>query len=626
MKFKTPYQEFIYTRTYSRFDWEKGRREYFPESVERYFKFMMERVPKSRHDLFLETKDDMLGLEAMPSMRALWSAGPALERENIAGYNCAATVIDNIESFHEIMYILLCGGGVGYSVERKFVEQLPKVPEVIKREEFGLIFEDSKEGWAGGFNTYLKSLFVGSELIYDLSKIRPEGAVLRTFGGRASGPEPLRLLLEFTKATILNARGRKLTPIECHDICCYIGNVVVSGGVRRSALLSLSNLTDLQMRRAKEGNFYDTHPYRAMANNSVCYTRQPDMRTFLEEWLELMASGSGERGIFNREACNNLLGDSRRTPHEDFVCNPCSEIILRPKQFCNLSEVVVRKTDTLSRICDKVRSATILGTIQGTLTDFGVIGSEWKANCDEERLLGVSLTGIYDHPILSGNKGFDRLEDWLNTMKLVAQKTNKKWAKYLGVPQSAAITCVKPSGTVSQLVNSASGIHPRYSRFYLRRVEVSPTDPLAKMMIEQGVPHFFDGETKVKFEFPTKGPAGTTERHEVSALDQLNLWKQYQSHWCEHKPSMTVYVRDNEWLETGAWVYKNWNSVSGISFLPYDAGVYVKPPYEEIDESTYRALNSKFPKIDFTMLPEYESEDYTEGSREIACQGGACEV
>jgi ribonucleoside-diphosphate reductase alpha chain len=630
------YSEFIYKRTYSRWIWDQQRRERWEETVDRYFDFFRDKVPTNLQRSFDKAREFVLEKKIMPSMRALWSAGPALENDNIAGYNCAYVVIDRVKALSEIMYILMNGCGAGFSVERQYINNLPEIPAVINKCDETLVFEDSKFGWADGFRRFLEGLYMGKEMDTDFTLIRPKGAILKTFGGRASGPEPLKRLIEFTIQTFHNAKGRKLSSLEVHDLACYTASIVVVGGVRRSASISLSNLSDQRMMKAKEGQFWMSTPYRQLANNSVAYTERPEVTIFMEEWGRLIKSGAGERGIFNREGAKNIAAlNGRRDPNWDFGTNPCSEIILRPNQFCNLSEVVVRYSDKLNDLTEKVKFATILGVLQSTLTDFKFLDEDWKKNCDEERLLGVSLTGIMDHPVLSNEKKAEKASDWLESMKTTAINIAEKWSRNLGINMPAAITAIKPSGTVSQLVNTSSGIHPRYSMYYIRRVRVSKTDPICQFLIDKGVNHnpeleqgTVDECSTVVFDFPIKSPTKrATFRNDKTALAQLEHWRVMQIAWCEHKPSITCYVREDEWLEVGAWVYKNWDIVSGISFLPYDTGIYQLPPYEEITEEEYKELVKEFPRnINFEDLNIYESEDYTVGAQELACSAGGCEL
>ena len=565
-------------------------------------------------------------------MRALMTAGPALDKDNVAGFNCSYVAIDNVRTFDEIMYILMCGTGVGFSVERQYVDKLPEIAEKFHTTETVIKVRDSKIGWAKSYRELIAMLYAGQIPQFDMSLVRPAGAKLKTFGGRASGPDPLRDLFKFSIETFQKASGRKLTSIECHDIVCKIADVVVCGGVRRSALISLSNLSDIRMRDAKTGQWWDNNPQRSYANNSVAYTEKPDIGTFMKEWVSLYDSKSGERGIFNRVASQKTATRSgRRDGEYDFGTNPCSEIVLRNKQFCNLSEVVVRPDDTEKTLKEKVEIATIFGTLQSTLSDFRYLTKQWRDNTEEERLLGVSLTGIMDHKVLSGDIfNENALRDMLINLKEHSIKINKKWAEMLGVNQATAITCVKPSGTVSQLVDSASGIHPRYSPYYLRTVRADKKDPLCDMMLDKG----FYGEddvmkpndTKVIY-FPMKSPKSSVMRDAKSAIEQLEIWKMYQLHWCEHKPSITVYVKEEEWLQVGAWVYENFDVMSGVSFLPHSDHSYKQAPYQEVDKKTYEEWLAKTPRnINWMDLTNYEKEDTTTSSKELACTAGACEV
>ena len=575
-----------------------------------------------------ELEQAIVGLEIMPSMRAMMTAGPALERDNTAGYNCSYLPVDDPKSFDEAMYILLCGTGVGFSVERQYISKLPEVP-VLYDSDTTVVVKDSKEGWAKAFRQVLALLWAGEIPKWDVSKVRPAGARLKTFGGRASGPAPLVELFNFAVATFKNAQGRKLSSIECHDLMCFIGQIVVVGGVRRSAMISLSNLSDDRMRHAKSGQWWETAAHRALANNSVSYTEKPDVETFMREWTALVESKSGERGVFNREASKKQVAKfGRRNPDFDFGTNPCSEIILRPYQFCNLTECVVRATDSIEDLERKVKLATILGTIQSTLTKFPYLRKVWQKNTEEERLLGVSLTGIMDNPLLtSKNKGLDKT---LEHLRSIAVATNAEWAERLGIPASASITCVKPSGTVSQLVDSASGIHARHSPYYIRTVRGDNKDPLTQFMIDNGIPAepcVFKGDTTTVFSFPVKSPNRAVTRNDMTAIEQLEMWLTYQRHWCEHKPSVTISVRDSEWLEVGAFVYKYFDEMSGVSFLPHSDHTYQQAPYQDCDKGEYQRLSKLMPKrIDWTKLSEYESEDTTKSSQTFACTGESCEI
>tara|TARA_Y100000389_G_scaffold67260_1_gene63537 strand:- start:15535 stop:17436 length:1902 start_codon:yes stop_codon:yes gene_type:complete len=622
----TDYQAFIHTSRYARWLEDEGRRESWSETVDRYMGNVV--GYDIDHDTYNEIRESILGLEVMPSMRAMMTAGPALERDNTAGYNCSYLPVDDPKSFDEAMFILLCGTGVGFSVERQFISKLPEVPELFESETT-IVVKDSKEGWAKAFRQVLALLWAGEIPKWDVSKVRPAGARLKTFGGRASGPAPLVDLFNFSVSIFKEAQGRRLSSIECHDLMCKIGEVVVVGGVRRSAMISLSNLSDDRMRHAKSGNWWDNNPQRALANNSVSYTEKPDSVSFMREWMALVESGSGERGVFNREASKKQAAkNGRRDPDFEFGTNPCSEIILRPYQFCNLTEVVVRATDTVDDLERKVRCATILGTIQSTYTKFPYLRKVWNRNTEEERLLGVSLTGIMDNQLLTiKNKG---LEKTLEYLREVAVRTNADWADRLGIPHSAAITCVKPSGTVSQLVDSASGIHPRHSPHYIRTVRGDNKDPLTQFMKDQGIPSeadFMKPDQTTVFSFPVKAPQGAIVTDNVSAIEQLNTWLMYQRHWCEHKPSVTINVRKDEWFEVGAFVYEHFDEMSGVSFLPYNEHTYQQAPYQWCTKDDFKKLSKVMPKsIDWAKLSEYEKEDTTASSQTFACTGDVCEI
>ena len=625
----TDYQSFIHKSRYARWIQDAGRRETWDETVGRYIDNVVRRVlPDSLHNLALECEQAILGLEVAPSMRAMMTAGPALDRDNTAGYNCSYLPVDDPKSFDEAMYILLCGTGVGFSVERQYVTKLPEIPELFYSDTT-VVVKDSKEGWAKAFRQVLALLWAGEIPKWDVSRVRPAGARLKIFGGRASGPAPLVELFNFAITTFKNAQGRKLTSIECHDLMCFIGQIVVVGGVRRSAMISLSNLSDDRMRHAKSGQWWETAAWRALANNSVSYTEKPDMETFMREWQALVESKSGERGVFNRQASKNQAKKyGRRNPDFEFGTNPCSEIILRPYQFCNLTEVVIRATDTLADLERKVRIATALGTIQSSLTNFPYLRKVWKNNTEEERLLGVSLTGIMDNPITtSDNKG---LEKTLAHLRGVAVNTNAELADTLGIPHSTAITCVKPSGTVSQLVDSASGIHARHSAYYIRTVRGDNKDPLTQFMMDQGIPNepcVMKGDTTTVFSFPVKSPRKSITRNDMTAIEQLETWLLYQRHWCEHKPSVTISVRDDEWMEVGAFVYKHFDEMSGVSFLPHSDHTYQQAPYQDVDKDTYSVLLKSMPKkIDWAGLSEYEKDDNTAAMQTMACTGDACEI
>ena len=627
------YSDFIHKSRYARYLPEENRRETWEETVSRYMEYVVgDKIPTATSK---RIKQAILNHEIMPSMRALMTAGPALERDNVAGYNCAYLPIDDRRAFDEIMYILMCGTGVGFSVERRVIEKLPTIAEThFDDKSITIHVADSRIGWATAYRKLISALYDGFIPEMDYSSIRPAGSRLRTFGGRASGPEPYIQLVNYTVSAFKNAQGRKLNELEVHDIICKIAEVIVCGGVRRSALISLSNASSERLRHAKNGQWYLAEPQRALANNSVCYTETPDMGLFLKEWRALIESKSGERGIFNRNAAISNMPDRRDRAHE-WGCNPCSEIILRPRQFCNLTEVVARLDDDESDLARKVELATILGTIQSTFTDFRYLGKRWKDNCEEERLLGVSLTGIMDNCILNGSVDKSLIEhgedptlaNILQRLKDVAITTNKKWAKKLDINPSAAITCVKPSGTVSQLVGSSSGIHPRYAKHYIRRVRNDIKDPMSQVLIDEGVPYEIDSinPQQYVFSFPIMAGENAITIMDTSALDQLELWRVYNEYWCEHKPSVSIYVKEDEWLKVGAWVYEHFDEVSGISFFPHDDNSYQQAPYEEITQDVYREMEMAFPKeIDFDGIT-YD-EDTTTSSQELACSGGACEL
>ena len=653
----TPYQQFIHKSRYARWLDDKQRREDWGETVDRYLKFMIYQV-KGKHQYDLPAKDiedirdAILGQEIMPSMRAMMTAGPALARDNICGYNCSYIPVDSPRSFDECMYILMCGTGVGFSVERENVDKLPVVSDAMHDTNTVIKVGDSKPGWAKSLRELIALLYAGQIPMWDLSEVRASGERLKTMGGRASGPGPLNDLFVFTVELFKKAQGRRLFPIECHDLMCKIGEIVVVGGVRRSALISLSNLNDDQMAHAKSGQWWEHEGQRALANNSVAYKGKPEMGTFMREWVSLYESKSGERGLFNRQAAvKQAARNGRRKVHDrpliddndsqyvvhphrreetftQFGTNPCSEIILRPYQFCNLSEVVVRENDTLESLKRKVRLATILGTLQSTLTDFKYLRKIWKTNTEEERLLGVSLTGIMDHSVLSKTVDSPR---WLEEMRQTAVDTNLKYANALGIPQSVAITCVKPSGTVSQLVDAASGIHARHNDYYIRTVRGDNKDPLTQFLKEQGVysePDVMKPDSTTVFSFAMKSPDSAVTRTQMTAIEQLELWKTYAIHWCEHKPSVTITVKEDEWMEVGSWVYNNFDVASGVSFLPHSDHTYQQAPYQDIDADEYLEWQERYGKlaIDWQALSESEREDNTSGSRELACTAGVCEV
>ena len=622
----TDYQSFIHTSRYARWLEEEGRRESWTETVSRYITNVV--APHVDAATSSSIEQAILGLEVMPSMRAMMTSGPALERDNTAGYNCSYLPVDDPKSFDEAMFILLCGTGVGFSVERQFISDLPDVPELFQSETT-VVVKDSKEGWAKAFRQVLALLWAGEIPQWDISRVRPAGARLKTFGGRASGPAPLVDLFNFSITIFKNAQGRKLSSIECHDLMCKIGEIVVVGGVRRSAMISLSNLSDDRMRHAKSGAWWDNDPQRALANNSVSYTEKPDSISFMREWMSLVESGSGERGIFNRQASKKQAEKyGRRDSNFEFGTNPCSEIILRPYQFCNLTEVVVRSTDTVKDLERKVKLATILGTIQSTYTKFPYLRKMWQRNTEEERLLGVSLTGIMDNPLMT--TASPELEKTLEKLRKLSVTTNAKWADRLGIPASTAITCVKPSGTVSQLVDSSSGIHARHSDYYIRTVRGDNKDPLTQFMKDQGVPSEPDvmkPDATTVFSFPVKSPDNAVVTSDLSAIEQLQIWLAYQRAWCEHKPSITVNVKKDEWFTVGAFVYEHFDEMSGVSFLPYNEHTYQQAPYQEVGKSVYSNLLSLMPKaIDWSKLSVYEEEDNTAGSQTLACSGDVCEI
>ncbi len=621
------YQEFIHKSRYARWLPEEGRRERWDETVNRYVDFWKERG-QINDKTALQLFNAIHNLDVMPSMRCMMTAVEALDKDNVAGFNCSYLHIDSPRSFDELMYVLMCGTGVGFSVERNFITKLPVIAESFHETDSTIVVADSKIGWASAFRELIAMLYAGKIPKWDMHKVRPSGARLKTFGGRASGAEPLEDLFNFCVGIFQKASGRKLTSIECHDVVCKIADIVVVGGVRRSALISLSNLSDPRMAKAKSGQWWMDEGQRRLANNSVAYTEKPDFESFLTEMHTMYDSKAGERGIFSRVAAQKIAAkNGRRDPEQDFGTNPCSEIILRSNQFCNLSEVVIRAQDDLVSLKKKVEVASIIGTLQATLTDFRYLRNVWKKNTEEEALLGVSLTGICDHELL-GTDSPD-LKKWLTEMRDVAIKTNKEWAEKLGINQSTAITCVKPSGTVSQLVDSASGIHPRFSKHYIRRVRSDKKDPLAQYMTAAGFPVEDDvmSKSSLVFGFPIKSPESSTTVKQVGAMEQLRVWKKYQDHWCEHKPSITVYYTDSEFLQIAQWIWDNFDSVSGISLLPVSDHVYQQAPYEDITAEKYEELLAAMPvDIKWEDLEHFEKEDNTTGSQELACVGGACEI
>jgi len=626
------YQQYIAKSRYCRFVEEDGRREDWNETVDRYMDFMKKHL-ETKHEYVMpmetdsELREAIKNLEIVPSMRSIMTAGKALERDNTAGYNCSYLPVDDPKCFDEAMYILLCGTGVGFSVEHKYVDKLPEIPEKMFKSDSTVVVSDSKEGWAKALRQVIALLYSGEIPKWDLRKIRPAGARLKTFGGRASGPAPLNELFEFVIRKFQGAAGRKLNTLECHDIMCKVAEVVVVGGVRRSAMISLSDLEDDKMRHAKTGQWWEANPHRALANNSAVYITKPDVGQFMNEWTSLYHSHSGERGIFNREAAvNQAKKNGRRDTEQEFGTNPCSEIILRPYQFCNLSEVVVREGDSIYDLERKVRLATQLGTYQSTMTHFPYLRKIWQRNTEEERLLGVSLTGILDNKLLGDT--VEQTRTLLERLKDVSVDTNLQLSTDLNIPCSTAITCVKPSGTVSQLVDSASGIHPRHSKYYVRRVRGDKKDPLTSFMTEQGIPSedcVMRPESTTVFSFPKKAPHNALLREDLTATQHLDLWMMYQKHWCEHKPSVTISVEEDEWVEVGAWCWKNFDDISGVSFLPYDGGTYRQAPYEECSEEEYLELLHKMPDtIDWDSLTE--EDDNVEGAQQLACTAGVCEI
>ena len=632
----TEYQQFIHLSRYSRFMWEEGRRETWAETVGRYFDFFKEDLmDKHGFDMPDDTRNELeeavMDLKVMPSMRCLMTAGPALKKENIAGYNCSYLAIDRVAAFDELLYILMNGTGVGFSVERQFVTKLPIVAENFNDTETTITVADSKIGWAKALKELFALLYQGQVPQWDMSKVRPAGAPLKTFGGRASGPGPLEDLFKFAVKIFRGAAGRRLSSLECHDLVCKIAEIVVVGGVRRSALISLSNLSDDRMRDAKAGQWWEHNTQRALSNNSACYTERPDIGIFMDEWKSLYDSKSGERGLFNRASAKKQVEKTgRREVDHEFGTNPCSEIILRDREFCNLSEVVIRATDSVATLKEKVRLATILGTFQSILTNFKYLSKKWNENCTEERLLGVSLTGIMDNDLTNGRRGLEETAKVLEELKSVAVETNKEWAAKIGIPQSASVTCVKPSGTVSQLTDAASGIHARHNPYYIRTVRGDKKDPLAIMMSDLGFPCEDDvmkPEHTLVFSFPMKSPDQAVFRTDMTAIEQLELWKVYQDAWCEHKPSVTISVKEDEWMDVGAWCYKYFDYMSGVSFLPFSDHTYRQAPYQDCSETEYKELLEQMPKdVDWSILSNYESTDLTLGAQEMACAAGGCEI
>jgi len=629
--FTNSLSEFIYYRTYSRWIKKNNRRETWIETVQRYMDFMQENLDdKLTKKEYSEIQDYILNQKVMPSMRLLWSAGKACRKTNVCAYNCSFIAPTKLGDFAEIMYLLMCGTGVGFSVEKKFIDQFSIIDKQVKEDKIDIfVIEDSKEGWGNALSRGLRTWYSGYDVQFDYSKLRQAGARLETMGGQSSGPEPLRNLLDFTRKIILSRQGKKLKPIDIHDIICMIGEIVVMGGVRRSALISLSDLSDKEIRKSKKGEFWKDNPQRAMANNSAVYETKPTSQEFLKEWTSLALSGSGERGIFNRGNTIKNMPERRKEISEDYInslgTNPCGEIVLRNKSFCNLSEVICRENDTLHTLLKKVRIATILGTYQSTLTNFTLsLSSEWKKNCEEERLLGVSLTGQWDCPAIRDKKV-------LKLLKEKAVKVNKEYAKRFGINQSAAITTVKPSGTLSQLVDAASGMHPRHAKYYIRRVRINGTDPLFQMLKDEGYPYYPEvGQEKnpstYVLEFPIRSPKAAIIKDDLSAKKLLEYWKILKINYTEHNPSVTISVGDEEWLDTGQWIYQNWDVVGGLSFLPRDNHVYKMAPYEKISEEQYNEMIKSLPNIDFSNIIGFEKEDHTEGAKELACVSGVCSV
>jgi len=628
--FRNPLSEFIYYRTYSRWIDGEERRETWIETIDRYINFMRENIgAKLTEEEYAEIRNAILKQESMPSMRLLWGAGEAARKTNICAYNCSFIAPSKLEDFAEIMYILMCGAGVGFSVESQNIQELPIINRQIGDKLPTHIIEDSKEGWGNALTLGIKTWYEGKDINFDYGKLRPSGARLKTMGGQSSGPDPLRSLMSFTKETILSRQGKRLRNIDAHDIICKIGEIVVAGGVRRSALISLSELDDKEMRDAKVGQFYLTHPHRSLANNSVAYNQKPDNVEFMQEWLSLAKAKTGERGIFNRAGLKTQLPARRWRVFEPHLSrsgvNPCGEIVLRSKQFCNLSEVVARENDTEESLLRKTRIATILGTYQSTLTNFPYLSPEWKKNCDEERLLGVSVTGQWDSKAVHNKETLQKMRD-------LAIKTNKEYAVRFGINASTCITCVKPSGTVSQLVDAASGMHPRHAPFYIRRVRIAASDPLFKMLKDQKYPHHpevgqnHEDATTFVLDFPVKAPKSDAYKDSLSAIDQLEHWKLVKENYTEHNPSVTISVSDDEWVKVANWIYENWDIIGGLSFLPRSDHAYRLAPYEEITEDRYNEILASLPEIDFSQIITYEREDNTVGAKELACSGGVCEV
>jgi len=628
--FRNSLAEFVYYRTYSRWIEDEGRRETWIETVDRYINFMKENLGKKLTDEeYNEIREGILKQEAMPSMRLLQFAGNAARKTNVAAFNCSYIAPQKIEDFAEIMYISMCGAGVGFSVENQFTQALPQIKKQTKEKLPTYKIGDSREGWCDALTTGLRAWFEGKDIDFDFSEVRPAGARLKTMGGKSSGPEPLRSLLSFARRKILAKQGSRLSSLDVHDICCKISEIVVAGGVRRSAMISLSDLNDLEMRDAKNGQFYVTEPQRMMANNSAVYLEKPSATQFLEEWVALAKSGSGERGIFNRGGVQKQIPERRikalKSNIEHIGTNPCGEIFLQPKEFCNLSEVVARAEDTEETLMKKMRLAAILGTYQSTLTNFPYISKDWKNNCDAERLLGVSITGQWDCPVV-------RKPEVLKKLKEYAIKINEEYAKRFGINQATAVTCVKPSGNLSQTVDSSSGLHARHSQYYIRRVRISSTDALFQMIKDQKIPYYpevgqsMESSNTFVIEFPIKAPDGAVTKNDLSAIDQLEYWKIVKTNYTEHNPSVTISVGDDEWIDVADWVYKNWDIIGGLAFLPREDTVYLLAPYEEITKERYEEMVKNMPEIDFSQILLYEKEDSTDVKRELACSSGVCEI
>jgi ribonucleoside-triphosphate reductase len=620
------FQEFVVTRSYCRWLEDMGRRESWHECVNRYYDYFGTRFPEVQGEVWDTIRESTINREVFPSMRALMTAGAAAEVDDTCLYNCSYLAINSVRTFSDILYILCCGTGVGFSCEAMEVTQLPNVPDIVRDDKVEIVVGDSRRGWAEALNDLLSALYGGLHPTWDLSNIRPKGSRLKTFGGRASGPDPLERLFKFVTSIFYEAQGRKLSSLEVHDIICMIGEIVISGGVRRSALISLSDLNDREMALAKSGAWWDTSGHRALSNNSAVYLTKPTLGRFLEEWTTLYDSKSGERGICNREAMDKLTKDLGRE-HRSWGTNPCSEIILRPNQFCNLSEVVIKPYDDMATLRLKVREAAILGTVQSACTRFTYLDSDWKVNCEEERLLGVSFTGIYDNKLMSTTG--PELEATLQELRKVARETNVEWAEKLGITPSLAVTCCKPSGTTSCVAGTSSGIHPRFSEYYIRRVRIDTGNPLCKFMQDRGVPNeqcVQKSDTTI-FAFPTKSPEGAETYTTYNPMAHLDLWLTYQQHWCDHKPSVTVNYTDANFMDVGQWVFNNWDAVSGISFLPQTEHIYEQAPFEAIDKAAYLALLDQMPHtIDWKELSLYELEDTTTSSHSLACHGGSCEL